>query len=144
MLPRRITVLLLLLIWCYSPVFLPDDYSGLTGEKKEIAEMAIEGAKAEWEVVIWRYKVTEVVKNGTRWDVSLRGYGFFNIPLKKVEVTVAEGRVCGGSFRNYFPGADLIAWAMVAIWLLSIAALLFAPIYLLYRLRKEREKEVRK
>ncbi len=36
MLPRRITVLLLLLIW-YSPIFLPDDYSGLAGEKKEIA-----------------------------------------------------------------------------------------------------------
>ncbi len=141
---KRAILITLFLMWCYLPVFLPDDYSGFSGEKREIAEIAIEGAKTEWEVVLWRYKVTEVVKNGMRWDVSLTGYGFFNIPLKKVEVTVAEGRVCGGSFRDYFPGADLVAWAMVAIWLLSIAALLFAPAYLLYRLRKEREKEVRK
>ena len=133
---KRGILITLLLIWCYSPVFLPDDYSGLTGEKKEIAEMAIEGAKAEWEVVLWRYKVTEVVKNDTRWDVFLTGYGFFNIPIKKTEVTISNGKVCGGSFRNYFPGADLVAWAMVAVWLLTIAALLLTSVYLIYRVKR--------
>ena len=138
MLPKRMIVLVLvLLIWCYSPVFLPDDYSGLEGEEKEIGEVAIEDAKTEWEAVLWRYKVVDIVGNGTSWDVSLIGYGFFNIPIKRVEMTVAEGKVCGGSFRNYFPGADLVAWTMVAIWLLSIAALLFVPVYLIYRVLRK-------
>jgi|Deesub1362A_J573_1020465.scaffolds.fasta_scaffold03928_5 hypothetical protein len=134
---RKIAVLIfVLLVWCYSPVFLPDDYSGLAGERKEMAEIAIESAKTEWEVVLWRYKVTDVVRNNTWWDVSLTGYGFFNIPLKKVEVTIADGRACSGSFRNYFPGADLVAWAMVAIWLLTIVALLLTPVYLIYKVRR--------
>ncbi len=36
--------------------------------------------------------MTEVVRNNTWWDVSLTGYGFFNIPIKKVEMTVCRGK----------------------------------------------------
>lgn len=141
--------LVFVLFWFFLPLLLPDNYSGLEGEEKTVAKFAIDEARTEL-VLIWRYGSSieeiniadEQLPRGVgpaekAWKVDLLGYTYFHIPLEKGEIMVVKDpngyHAITGSYREYFPGADLVLWTGMLI-------LYATPVFLLYYLIKSRLK----
>ena len=100
-----------------SPVAVPDNYSGYTGEEREIAEVAIKGTDPGERGLIERYKIEKVRKIDSKWEVEVIIYSIFNIPVKKAVCIVAASDIMSGyrtecSFEEITP---------LSFWLISIS-----------------------
>ncbi len=150
------TILILILIWIYLPVFLPDNYSGLEDEKRLVSEIAIDDADSEAPLTWW-YKVKAIqeidmlnkplplgVEPAEKaWKVGLVGYTYFNIPVYKIEIEVIKDsngyHAIAGSFREYFPDVTwFIILVGISIQFIGFIILFTIPILILYYIVKKR------
>lgn len=87
----------------FLPLLLPDDYSGIRGEERDVAKVAIDAAETEL-VLIWRYKVRSIEDAGMgdeSWRVGLIGYTYFHIPVEEAEITQEPRELYGWAYWFY-------------------------------------------
>jgi len=94
-----------------SPVFLPDDYSGYTGEEKEMIATAVDDADVELGP-IQRFSVKSFIRYDSEWEIKIIHYTIFNIPVRESNITVVRSdsgfRAIDGSFTDLIPSATWI------------------------------------
>lgn len=133
-------------LWMISPVMIPDDYSGLTGKKKEVAEAAIRETDKEWGLLIQRFSIKNITKCNSGWEVEVIEHTIFNIPVVKATHTVVPSiskvnkyHAISGSFRY----ANPYAFWVILFSILSTNLIIFSPLILLiYYLVKKRMKMI--
>ena len=94
-------ILLVLLFFAFSPCFLPPNYHSLSERKRLIVEIAAKSAFRHLDEGVYlltlRLDYVDMFVNphfkhhmlkGIAWEVRLRGYTFFYIPLCEVRVFV--------------------------------------------------------
>jgi hypothetical protein len=102
-----------IVIWALSPCIMPPNYTSLPEKERAMVEAAIRDAERHLEgtwALTLRLDLVEIFKKphfkhhllqGEAWEVRLRGYTFFNIPLCEVRVIVDDATLNGlcGSIR---------------------------------------------
>jgi len=127
-----------------SPVVLPDDYSRLSKEEKEVAKAAIEGVDKEWGLFIQRFSIRNITDYNSQWEVEVIEHTIFNIPVVKATCTVVPSisevykyHATSCSFRYANPYAF---WAIL-LSILITKLFIFSPFILLtYYLIRKRKK----
>ena len=98
---KVIIIILLVLLIAFLPCILPPNYQSLPERKRLIVEAAVESAFRHLDSGVWlltlRLDYVDMSVNphfkhhmlkGVAWEVRLRGYTFFYIPLCEVRVFV--------------------------------------------------------
>lgn len=83
-------VLISLLLWMISPLFIPDDYGGYTGDERKAVEAALSEDDYPEIGPIQRFSVKEVTKHDSTWQVILVRHTLFNIPAAESKITVVR------------------------------------------------------
>jgi len=99
---KHVTVLVLaILILAFLPLLLPPNYATLPQERRRIVEVAIKNAynhlDSGFQLMVIRIDYVDLFENpcfehhllqGIAWEVRLRGYTFFYIPICEIRVFV--------------------------------------------------------
>jgi len=96
-----VIAVILVILWAFSPLIIPQNYANLYEKEKQAVETAIENAFKHLDSGIYlltiRIELIEIVKNtpfkhpmlkGKPWEIRLRGYTFFYIPTCEIRVYV--------------------------------------------------------
>ena len=142
---RKKIVIIIFLFLFFTPLLLPDDFSGFEGENKEVARFAISEVETEFTPPVWKYKVVSVHKinnittgqlpldfgeTKSAYRIVLLGYTYFHIPVLEAEVyavTDASGfHGVSGSFKDSFNGAwDILIILMLVSYLIPFLLLAY-------------------
>jgi hypothetical protein len=91
-------ILIVFFFWMVSPVIIPDNYSGYTGEERRVVEATFSDDDPEIGP-IQRLSVKEVTKYDSKWQVKIIHHTLFNIPAIESNLTVIQS---GNDFDNIF------------------------------------------
>ncbi|MFO7967842.1 MAG: hypothetical protein R6U44_09625 [Archaeoglobaceae archaeon] len=144
---KRISIIFFIFIflWMISPVILPNDYSGLSGEEREVAEAAVRETDMEWGLPIQRFSIENITKSDSEWGVEVVQYTIFNIPVAKATHTIVPSiskvwkyHSISGSFRMINPHGFWVYLLSILTTYLIIFSTLVLTFYYLIRKKKKR------
>lgn len=124
-----------------SPVIIPDDYSGYTGEERRVVEATFWLDDPEIGP-IQRFSVKEVTKYDSKWKVKIIHHTLFNIPAIESNFTVIQSgnglSVTDEDFKKLTPFVTLFTLIQILIFYIFLFGIPISTIYYLIKFLKNR------
>lgn len=135
-------ILIVFFFWMVSPVIIPDNYSGYTGEERRVVEATFSDDDPEIGP-IQRLSVKEVTKYDSKWQVKIIHHTLFNIPAIESNLTVIQSgnglSVTDFDFEKLTPFATLLALIQILIFYIFLYGVPISTIYFLIKFIKKRD-----